>query len=108
MAVLARSIVTIPVQELSQCLARVHEFLAHELMPHAVADGRILAPLVADEPGESSLTRRMTLCHAQMAKLIDELDVLRHQLAPEGTRSASERGLQRCCTGSTHSCRPIS
>ena len=99
MDVLARSIVTIPVQELTQRLARLHEFLAHELMPHAVAEGRILAPLVADEPGESSLTRRMTLCHAQMAKLIDELDVLRHQLVHEGTHSTSERGLQRVLYG---------
>ena len=94
MDVLARSIHTVPVQELTQRLAWLHEFLAHELMPHAVAEGRILAPLVADEPGESSLTRRMTLCHAQMAKLIDELDVLRHQLVHERTHSTSKRGLQ--------------
>jgi iron-sulfur cluster repair protein YtfE (RIC family) len=81
MDVLAGSIDTIPVQELAQRLARLHEFLAHELMPHAVAEGRILSPLVSDERGDPSLSRRMTLCHAQMAKLVDELDGLRQKIA---------------------------
>ena len=31
---------SIPAQELAVRLATLHEFLAHELMPHAVAEGR--------------------------------------------------------------------
>ena len=99
MDVIAGSIDTIPVEELSQRLARLHEFLAHELMPHAVAEGRILSPIVSDEQGDSSLTRRMTLCHAQMARLIDELDALRHELKREGMNQTLERGIQRVLYG---------
>ena len=99
MDVIAGSIDTIPVEELSQRLARLHEFLAHELMPHAVAEGRILSPIVSEEQGDSSLTRRMTLCHAQMARLIDELDALRHELKREGMNQTLERGIQRVLYG---------
>ena len=58
MDVLARSIDTIPAHEFTERLTRLHEF-AHELMPHAVAEGRILSPLVSDEQGDASLARRM-------------------------------------------------
>ena len=53
MDVIAGSIDTIPVKELSQRLARLHEFLAHELMPHAVAEGRVLVPYRVRRTGRS-------------------------------------------------------
>ena len=99
MEVLARSIDSIPVQELKDRLARLHEFLAHELMPHAVAEGRILSPLMSDEQGAPSLARRMTVCHAQMAKLIDEFDELRHEIVNGRMDASVATGLQRVLYG---------
>jgi Hemerythrin HHE cation binding domain len=97
MDVLARSIDTIPAHEFTERLTRLHEF-AHELMPHAVAEGRILSPLVSEQ-GDASLARRTTLCHAQMAKLIDELDALRHKLVKTQMDAPMETELQRVLYG---------
>lgn len=99
MDVLARSMGWIPAQELATRLARLHEFLAHELMPHAVAEGRILSPLVSDEQGAPTLARRMTLCHAQMARLIDELDRLRQGVLGGRMDASLVTGLQRVLYG---------
>ncbi len=99
MDVLARSIDSIPVPELTDRLARLHEFLAHELMPHAVAEGRILSPLVSDDRGAPSLARRMAVCHAQMARLIDEFDGLRHEIVDGRIDPSVASGLQRVLYG---------
>ncbi len=53
METLAASMDTIPVPELTQRLDRLHEFLAHELMPHAIAEGRILSPTRDRRTGRS-------------------------------------------------------
>ena len=43
--ILARSVGLDPgAGPLAARLARLHEFLAHELMPHAVAEGRVTSP----------------------------------------------------------------
>jgi hypothetical protein len=73
--------------------ARAHEFLAHTVMPHAVAEGRVLMPLVRDRTGEPTIGIRMTQCHVQVGRLVDELE---HQLAQLRAGSArAERELRR-------------
>ncbi len=90
---LADEIGTLPPVGVLDRAARAHEFLAHTVMPHAVAEGRVLMPLVRDRTGEPTIGIRMTQCHVQVGRLVDELE---HQLAQLRAGSArAERELRR-------------
>ena len=73
---LADSIGDIPVAQARSRAADVHEFMAHTVMPHAVAEGVVLFPIVREESGEPTIGVRMTQCHVQLSGLVDELDGL--------------------------------
>jgi iron-sulfur cluster repair protein YtfE (RIC family) len=81
--------------ELRSRLEEVDDFLAHTLMPHAVAEGRVLFPLLRAESGEPTIGVRMTQCHVQLGKLLDELEGLIPTLDRPGGRAESERQLRR-------------
>lgn len=81
--------------DLRSRLEEVDDFLAHTLMPHAVAEGRVLFPLFRAEGGEPTIGVRMTQCHVQLGKLLDELEGLIPVLDVPGGRVGSERDLRR-------------
>jgi Hemerythrin HHE cation binding domain len=73
---LADSIGDIPVEQARSRAAGIHEFMAHTVMPHAVAEGVVLFPIVREESGEPTIGVRMTQCHVQLSGLVDELEGL--------------------------------
>jgi iron-sulfur cluster repair protein YtfE (RIC family) len=81
--------------ELRSQLEEVDEFLAHTLMPHAVAEGRVLFPLLRAEGGGPTIGVRMTQCHVQLGKLLDELEALIPALDRPSGRPGVERDLRR-------------
>ncbi len=91
----ADSIGTIPVAKLGARVRDVEDFLAHTVMPHAVAEGRVLIPLVRQEGGDSTIAVRMTACHAQLGLLLDELEGLIPDLRGDPLPSTIERDLRR-------------
>jgi hypothetical protein len=96
----ADSIGVVSPDELIRLTGEVHEFLAHSLMPHAVAEDSILFPALRGE-SEDAPTVAMTRCHRQLAKFTDELDAQR-ALLPERERTRDvERELRRILYG-TH------
>jgi len=97
---LADSIGEVPIEELRPRLLAAHDFLAHEVMPHAVAEGVVVLPLIRRETGERTLGVRMTQCHVQLSKLVDELEALIERSQKEPSR-ATERDLGRVLYGVT-------
>ena len=71
---LADAIGDLPAEEVLPRVAEVHEFLAHTVMPHAVAEGVVLFPIVRKESGVPTIGVRMTQCHVQLSGLVDQLD----------------------------------
>jgi hemerythrin-like domain-containing protein len=87
--------------QLRRDLAALHDFLAHTVMPHAVAEGRVLFPLVRRESGEATIGVRMTECHVQLGRLIDELEAAMGSLDAGAVSANVERELRRVLYG-TH------
>lgn len=92
---LADSIGEMPVEELRARAKEVHEFIAHTVMPHAVAEGRVLIPLVRQESGGPTIGVRMTQCHVQLGRLLDELEALVPALKGGLGAAPPERDLRR-------------
>jgi hemerythrin-like domain-containing protein len=90
----------VPVEELIERSGQVHEFLAHTLMPHALAEDSILFPALRREPEEAP-TVAMTSCHRQLARFTEELETQRGRLANHDQRPDAERELRRILYG-TH------
>jgi hypothetical protein len=96
---LAEAAGTIPTHEFRTRTLAVHGFLAHELMPHAAAEGRIIAPLTADDEGDRALGREMTMCHVEVAKRTDELERLIVGLSDAPMTPVQTRSFQRVLFG---------
>jgi len=92
---LADSIGDLPIEDVRAELAKVHEFMAHTLMPHAVAEGRVLFPVVREESGQPTIGVRMTQCHVQLGRLLEELEGLKAALDRGVQSSQPERDLRR-------------
>ena len=101
MLALADGIDMMPTSEFRRRALDLHEFLAHQLMPHAAAEGRIMAPLTADDEGHRRIGLQMTVCHAEVAKRTDELEVLLGDLGDAPMRPDQQRRFQRVLFG-TH------
>src|SRR3990172_76604 len=65
----------------------VHETLEHELLPHAVGEGRTLFPVLRRVTGSSEVTGDMLEAHRKIARLTDELERVRHDLIKAGVSS---------------------
>lgn len=90
---LADSVGEIPLEQARSRGREIHEFLAHTVMPHAVAEGRVLIPLVRERTQAPTIGIRMTQCHVQVGRLVDELEPI---LARMGAGSpGTERDLRR-------------
>ena len=62
----------------------VHETLEHELLPHAVGEGRTLFPVLRRVTGSTEVTGEMLEAHRKIARLTDELERIRHGLLTSG------------------------
>ena len=65
----------------------VHETLEHELLPHAVGEGRTLFPVLRRVTGSTEVTDEMLHAHRKIAHLTDELERIRHELLKAGVGS---------------------
>lgn len=92
---LADSVGEASVAQLRAGVRDVDEFLAHTVMPHAVAEGRVLFPLVRKEGAEPTIGVRMTECHVQLGLLLDELEALIPSVQGRSLTGATERNLRR-------------
>lgn len=86
--------------ELLRRTGELHEFLAHSLMPHAVAEDQILFPALRGE-SENAPTVAMTRCHRQLARFTDELETQHNRLSAGDRDGGIERELRRVLYG-TH------
>ncbi len=90
---LADSIGEIGIEDLEGRADEIHGFLAHTVMPHAVAEGRVLIPVVRERTHEPTIGIRMTQCHVQVGRLVDELQQI---LSKGGVSSGDgQRDLRR-------------
>jgi iron-sulfur cluster repair protein YtfE (RIC family) len=64
--------------------AVVQETLEHELLPHAVGEGRTLFPVLRRVTRSTEVTGEMLEAHRKIARLTDELDRVRHELIGAG------------------------
>jgi hemerythrin-like domain-containing protein len=72
--------------ELRGMIEEILEFLSHKLIPHAVAEGRVLYPVVRQVSGTPAVTVRMNRCHVELGRFADELEQLRGALEPTPRR----------------------
>lgn len=90
---LADSIGEISLEQVRSRGQEMHGFLAHTVMPHAVAEGRVLIPLVRERTQAPTIGIRMTQCHVQVGRLVDELEQILARMATGST--GPERDLRR-------------
>lgn len=75
----ADSIGTARVDDVRRGVEEIHEFLEHELMPHARGEDEVLYPAVARLLGSPLATATMTRDHVAVRELTDELGRLQVQ-----------------------------
>jgi hypothetical protein len=80
-------------------LAEIHEFLAHRLIPHAVAEGQLMLPLVRKLPGGAETAVGMNQCHVQLGRLTDELEEATARSRRTGMDPSMESELRRILYG---------
>ncbi|HSJ51966.1 MAG TPA: hypothetical protein VLA90_11910, partial [Actinomycetota bacterium] len=76
-----------------------HEFLAHRLIPHAVAEGRLMLPLVRKLPAGGEAAVGMNQCHVQVGRLTDELESATERARSAGLDDELEAELRRILYG---------
>ena len=80
-------------QRLLVLTGALEESMAHELMPHAVGEGRSVFPVLRRVTGSELQAIEMTKQHRELARLTDELDRVRLELRTAG--APAERDLGR-------------
>ncbi|HEX6230726.1 MAG TPA: hemerythrin domain-containing protein [Actinomycetota bacterium] len=80
-------------------MGEIHEFLAHRLIPHAVAEGRLMLPLVRELPGGAQTAAGMNQCHVQLGRLTDELEAAVKRARAKGMDVECENDLRRILYG---------
>jgi len=66
----------------------VHETLVHELIPHAIGEGRTVFPVLRRVTGTDETTKEMLHEHREISRLTDELEQIRGDLLKAGIGSA--------------------
>jgi hypothetical protein len=95
----ADSIGQVSIKSLLGRLTEIHEFLAHRLIPHAVAEGRLMLPLVRKMPGGDETAVGMNQCHVQLGRLTDELEAALARARHTGMKGELEAELRRVLYG---------
>ncbi|GIU99829.1 MAG: hypothetical protein KatS3mg014_1445 [Actinomycetota bacterium] len=73
----------------------LHEILSHELIPHAVGEGRTVFPVLRRITGTDRVTREMLAEHREIARLTDELERIRDELSRAGIGAEHEARMRR-------------
>ncbi|GBC86423.1 hypothetical protein HRbin12_00411 [bacterium HR12] len=73
----------------------LHEILSHELIPHAVGEGRTVFPVLRRITGTDRVTREMLAEHREIARLTDELERIRDELSRAGIGAEQEARMRR-------------
>ena len=89
----------IPLPALQQRLREVHAFLAHQLIPHAEAEDRVIYPLVAMMLGTLEGISAMNRDHLEIGRFAAELAALEQQLSGSRLRTADAKALRRVLYG---------
>jgi iron-sulfur cluster repair protein YtfE (RIC family) len=73
----------------------LHETLAHELIPHAVGEGRTVFPVLRRVTGTDKVTKEMLHEHREISRLTDELERIRQELTKAGIGTAQEAQMRK-------------
>ncbi len=73
----------------------LHDTLAHELIPHAVGEGRTLFPVLRRVTGTDAMTSEMLKEHREISRLTDELERIRVELSKAGIGTAQETQMRK-------------
>jgi hypothetical protein len=95
----ADSIGNVSTKSLLRRLEEIHEFLAHRLIPHAVAEGRLMLPLVRRLPAGAEAALGINQCHQQVGRLTDELEDAIERSKSAGLDGAIESELRSILYG---------
>lgn len=87
------------VESLRRSLDEIDAFLTHHLLPHAQAEEQALYPVVGELMGAPEATATMSRDHVEIARHIEELEVLRSRLIDETPDTEDERDLRRVLYG---------
>jgi hemerythrin-like domain-containing protein len=82
-------------EDLRRAVNRAGEFLAEHLVPHAEAEEEVLYPLLDGLMGAPGATMPMSLEHAEIGRLAQELSTLKVRLGDKITTPSQARGLRR-------------
>jgi iron-sulfur cluster repair protein YtfE (RIC family) len=85
--------------ELIPAVDQAYEFLAHHLLPHAIAEDQALYPAVAEVLGAPESTDTMRRDHVEVAALIEELGQLRPTLQGDRLTPEQSRALRKVLYG---------
>ena len=77
----------------------IHETLSHELIPHAVGEGRTLFPVLRRVTGSTETTSEMLAVHREISRLTDELERIRAELAKAGISKKQEAEMRSVLDG---------
>ena len=77
----------------------IHETLSHELIPHAVGEGRTLFPVIRRVTGSDATTKEMLAEHREISRLTDELEAIRQELTRAGIGAQQEAEMRRVLGG---------
>ncbi len=77
----------------------IHETLSHELLPHAVGEGRTLFPVLRRVTGSTATTSEMLAEHREISRLTDELERIRVELEKAGIGAHQEAEMRKVLDG---------
>ncbi len=88
-----------PLPELRPQIEEVYDFLAHHLLPHAQAEEAALYPVVGKVMGAPEATGTMSRDHVEVGRLIDELGLIRSNIAGPALTVSQIKDLRRVLYG---------
>ena len=74
------------------------ETLEHELIPHAVGEGRTVFPVLRRITGSTEVTSEMLHEHREIARLTDELERIQGELVKSGLGTAQQEQMHEVLT----------
>ncbi len=86
-------------ETLARDIDKIDDFLLHQLLPHAFAEEEVLYAVVAKIFGTPRATTPMSLDHAEISRLAEQLRKLRGQLAVGALVTESANDLRRVLYG---------
>ena len=88
-----------PEHDVLRAAEEAHSFLVHHLIPHAIAEDRVLYPVVERLMAAPGATATMSRDHVEVGKLTSELGILKDKIALSGSSETDLTELQRLLFG---------